>query len=222
LGLFVVPYFYFQTLDILSLHYYVELLFKGAESNIYLTKWYNKKAISKIRIPKIYRHRMLDDDLRRRRTISESKMIALAKEFGLRTPYIYFVDTFRAEIVMEFISGTRASKVLTSSICNDIGRFVSTLHLFNIIHGDVTPANFIVNRKITMIDMGLSFHSTRREDKAMDIRLFKEILKSTYYRYYSEFFGDFLDGYKSVNSKELEKILQRIDEIEARKRYALT
>ena len=117
---------------------------------------------------------MLDDDLRRRRTISESKMITLAKEFGLRTPYIYFVDPFRAEIVMEFISGTRASKVLTSSICNEIGRFVSTLHLFNIIHGDLTPANFIVNRKITMIDMGLSFHSTRREDKAMDIRLFKE------------------------------------------------
>jgi TP53 regulating kinase and related kinases len=204
------------------LHYYVELLFKGAESNIYLTKWYNKKAISKIRIPKIYRHRMLDDDLRRRRTISESKMITLAKEFGLRTPYIYFVDPFRAEIVMEFISGTRASKVLTSSICNEIGKFVSTLHLFNIIHGDLTPANFIVNRKITMIDMGLSFHSTRREDKAMDIRLFKEILKSTYYRYYSEFFGDFLDGYKSINSKELDKILERIDEIETRKRYALT
>jgi TP53 regulating kinase-like protein len=197
-------------------------LFKGAESNIYLTKWYDKKAISKIRIPKIYRHRMLDDDLRRRRTISESKMIMLAKEFGLRTPYIYFVDPFRAEIVMEFISGTRASKVLTSSICNEIGRFVSTLHLFNIIHGDLTPANFIVNRKITMIDMGLSFHSTRREDKAMDIRLFKEILKSTYHRNCSEFFGDFLDGYKSVNSKELEKILQRIDEIETRKRYALT
>jgi TP53 regulating kinase and related kinases len=196
-------------------------LFKGAESNIYLTKWYNKKAISKIRIPKIYRHRMLDDDLRRRRTISESKMITLAKEFGLRTPYIYFVDPFRAEIVMEFISGTRASKVLTSSICNEIGKFVSTLHLFNIIHGDLTPANFIVNRKITMIDMGLSFHSTRREDKAMDIRLFKEILKSTYYRYYSEFFGDFLDGYKSVNSKELDKILERLDEIETRKRYAL-
>jgi len=209
-------------LDILSLHYYLELLFKGAESNIYLTKWYDKKAISKIRIPKIYRHRMLDDDLRRRRTISESKMITLAKEFGLRTPYIYFVDPFRAEIVMEFISGTRASKVLTSSICNEIGMFVSSLHLFNIIHGDLTPANFIVNRKITMIDMGLSFHSTRREDKAMDIRLFKEILKSTYYRYFPEFFGDFLDGYKSVNSKELDKILQRLDEIETRKRYAPT
>ena len=209
-------------MDILSLHYYVELLFKGAESNIYLTKWYNKKAISKIRIPKIYRHRVLDDDLRRRRTISESKMITLAKEYGLRTPYIYFVDPFRAEIIMEYISGTRASNVLTSSICNEIGRFVSTLHLFNIIHGDLTPANFIVNRKITMIDMGLSFHSTRREDKAMDIRLFKEILNSTYQRYYTEFFGDFLDGYKSVNSKELEKILRRMDEIETRKRYALT
>jgi TP53 regulating kinase-like protein len=199
----------------------MKLLFKGAESNIYLTKWYNKKAISKIRIPKIYRQRILDEELRRRRTISESKMITLAKEFGLRTPYIYFVDPFRAEIVMEFISGTRASKVLTSSICFDIGNFVSTLHLFNIIHGDLTPSNFIVNRKMTMIDMGLSFYSTRIEDKAMDIRLFNEILKSTYHQSYSKFFGQFLDGYKSVNSKELEKILQRIDEIETRKRYAI-
>jgi TP53 regulating kinase-like protein len=164
---------------------------------------------------------MLDDDLRKRRTISESRMITLAKEFGLRTPYIYFVDPLRAEIVMEFISGIRASNVLTSSICFDIGKFVSTLHLFNIIHGDVTPSNFIVNRKITMIDMGLSFYSTRKEDKAMDIRLFKEILKSTYHSSYSEFFETFLDGYRSINSKELEKILKRVDEIDTRKRYAI-
>ena len=199
----------------------MRLLFKGAESNIYLTKWYNKKAISKIRIPKIYRQRMLDDDLRKRRTISESRMITLAKEFGLKTPYIYFVDPLRAEIVMEFISGIRASNVLTSSICFDIGKFISTLHSFNIIHGDVTPSNFIVHKKITMIDMGLSFYSTRKEDKAMDIRLFKEILKSTYHSSYSEFFESFLDGYRSVNSKELEKILKRVDEIDTRKRYAI-
>lgn len=165
---------------------------------------------------------MLDDDLRRRRTLSESKMIMLAKEFGLRTPYIYFVDPVRAEIVMEFISGTTASKVLTSSICFGIGKFVSTLHLFGVIHGDLTPSNFIVNRKITMIDMGLSFFSTRKEDKAIDIRLFKEILKTTHHHSYSEFFSKFLDGYKSVNSKELEIILQRIDEIDTRKRYAIT
>lgn len=200
----------------------MRLLSKGAESNIYLTKWYNKKAISKIRIPKIYRQRMLDDDLRKRRTISESRMITLAKQFGLRTPYIYFVDPFRAEIVMEFISGIKASKILTSSICFDIGKFVSTLHSFNIIHGDVTPSNFIVHRRITMIDMGLSFYSTRKEDKAMDIRLFKEILNSAYHSSYFEFFETFLDGYRSNNTKELEKILKRVDEIDTRKRYAIT
>ena len=198
----------------------MRLLSKGAESNIYLTKWYNKKAISKIRIPKIYRQRMLDEDLRKRRTINESRMITLAKEFGLRTPYIYFVDPLRAEIVMEFISGIKASKILTSSICFDIGKFVSTLHSFNIIHGDVTPSNFIVHRKITMIDMGLSFYSTRKEDKAMDIRLFKEILNSAYHSSYFEFFETFLDGYRSINTKELEKILKRVDEIDTRKRYA--
>ena len=199
----------------------MRLLSKGAESNIYLTKWYNKKAISKIRIPKIYRQRMLDEDLRKRRTINESRMITLAKEFGLRTPYIYFVDPLRAEIVMEFISGIKASKILTSSICFDIGKFVSTLHSFNIIHGDVTPSNFIVHRKITMIDMGLSFYSTRKEDKAMDIRLFKEILNGAYHSSYFEFFETFLDGYRSINTKELEKILKRVDEIDTRKRYAI-
>lgn len=179
-------------------------------------------AISKIRIPKAYRQSTLDENLRRRRTISESRMLSLAKGFGLRTPYVYFVDPFRAEIVMEFVPGTRASKVLTSTICSNIGRFVSTLHLNNIIHGDLTPANFIANRKITMLDMGLSFYSTRMEDKAMDIRLFKEILKSTFHNSFSKFFNDFLVGYQSVNSKELEKILQRIDIIESRKRYAVT
>ena len=198
------------------------MLFKGAESNIYLTKWYDKLAISKIRIPKAYRQRTLDEDLRRRRTISESKMLSLVKEFGLRTPYVYFVDPFRAEIVMEFVPGTKASKVLTSTICFNIGRFVSTLHLHNIIHGDLTPANFIANGKITMVDMGLSFYSTRREDKAMDIRLFKEILKSTFHNSFSRFFNEFLNGYQSINSKELENILQRIDIIESRKRYAIT
>ena len=204
------------------MQYYIKLLFKGAESNIYLTKWYDKLAISKIRIPKAYRQRTLDEDLRRRRTISESKMLSLVKEFGLRTPYVYFVDPFRAEIVMEFVPGTKASKVLTSTICFNIGRFVSTLHLHNIIHGDLTPANFIANRKITMVDMGLSFYSTRREDKAMDIRLFKEILKSTFHNSFSRFFNEFLNGYQSINSKELENILQRIDIIESRKRYAIT
>ena len=201
---------------------YVKLLYKGAESNIYLTKWYNKKAISKIRIPKSYRQRKLDDELRRRRTISESRMITMAKEHGLRTPYIYFIDPYRAEIVMEFVSGKRASGVLTSSICFEIGKFVSTLHLNNLIHGDLTPSNFIVNSKVTMIDMGLSFYSTRKEDKAMDIRLFKEILTSTFHNSYTEFFEYFLKGYRHVNSEELEKILQRIEDIESRKRYAIS
>ena len=56
----------------------------------------------------------------------------------------------------------------------------------------------------------------------MDIRLFKEILKSTFHNSFSKFFNVFIDGYQSVNSKELEKILQRIDIIESRKRYAVT
>jgi tRNA A-37 threonylcarbamoyl transferase component Bud32 len=56
----------------------------------------------------------------------------------------------------------------------------------------------------------------------MDVRLFKEILRSTFHHSFSKFFDEFLDGYKSVNSMELENILERIDEIETRKRYAIS
>lgn len=38
-------------------------------------------------------------------------MISLAKDMGLRTPFIYLVDTSRAEIIMEYINGMNAKDV---------------------------------------------------------------------------------------------------------------
>ena len=83
-------------------------------------------------------------------------MISLAKNMGLRTPFIYLVDTRRAEIVMEYINGMNAKDALEEQICFKMGQCVSILHSNNIIHGDLAPSNFILGKDLVVIDFGLS------------------------------------------------------------------
>jgi predicted Ser/Thr protein kinase len=59
-----------------------KLLKKGAEADIFLTDWYGKRAIAKVRTIKAYRHRSLDLDIRRRRTIREAQMLSGVKLIG--------------------------------------------------------------------------------------------------------------------------------------------
>ena len=89
------------------------LIKKGAEADIYLIDWYGRKAISKVRTPKPYRHKSLDDSIRKNRTIHEGNMLSCAKMIGIRSPFIYFIDPVRAEIVMEFIEGKNAKEMMT-------------------------------------------------------------------------------------------------------------
>lgn len=148
-------------------------------------------------------------------------MISLAKDMGLRTPFIYLVDIHRAEIIMEYINGMNARDVLKESICFKMGQCVSILHSNDIIHGDLTPSNFILGKDLIMIDFGLSYHSSRIEDKAVDIRLLKEILNSMYSSDFYNYYESFLNGYsKIIQGQELKKILRTLEEIDFRRRYA--
>ncbi len=148
-------------------------------------------------------------------------MISLAKDLGLRTPFIYLVDPYRAEIVMEYINGINAKDVLGEQICFNMGECVSILHNNDIIHGDLTPSNFLLGKDLVVIDFGLSYHSGRMEDKAVDIRLLKEILKSIYPSTFYSFYHSFLKGYgMTIKEHELKKILKNVEEIEFRRRYA--
>ncbi|MEX2060161.1 MAG: Kae1-associated kinase Bud32, partial [Nitrosopumilaceae archaeon] len=70
----------------------MKLLKKGAEGDIFLTSWNNKKAILKARKKKNYRNPSLDQRIRKQRTIRESGIISDVKSFGISTPLIYYVD----------------------------------------------------------------------------------------------------------------------------------
>jgi TP53 regulating kinase-like protein len=203
------------------LHQRKLLIKKGAEADIYLIDWYGRKAISKVRTPKPYRHKSLDDSIRKNRTIHEGNMLSCAKMIGIRSPFIYFIDPVRAEIVMEFIEGKNAKEMMTHDLAYRIGRYAGLLHSNNIIHGDLTTSNFIVGKKLVLLDFGLAFHSVRNEDKAVDVKLIKTILKSAYSSVYERTFNGFLKGYsKMVSATEVGRILKNVYDIERRGRYA--
>jgi TP53 regulating kinase-like protein len=197
-----------------------KLLKRGAEADIYVGNWYGKRMISKIRKVKSYRQKSLDDEIRRSRTINEANMISASKMTGVVSPFLYFVDPFYAEIIMEFVDGKIAKDVITPSLCEEIGKYTALLHMNDIIHGDLTTSNFIVSKKLVVLDFGLSYYSKRREDRAVDIRLIKEILSSAHVSLYKDAYEGFLLGYSEIYGEyETQKILKNVSEIERRGRY---
>lgn len=199
-----------------------ELLKKGAEADIFLTDWYGKKAIAKVRTIKPYRHKSLDLDIRKRRTIHEAQMLSGVKPIGVICPYVYFVDPISCEIVMEFVPAKNAKEIINSKISSQIGIYAGLLHSNNIIHGDLTTSNFLVEDKLYLLDFGLSFHSDRLEDKAVDIRLIKETFGSVHYPHFETLFSSFLQGYSTIQGKKMvKKLLTKVSTIERRVRYAL-
>jgi TP53 regulating kinase and related kinases len=198
------------------------LLKKGAESELYLIDWHDAHAISKVRIAKAYRNPSIDIPLRKRRTLHEANILSQVKFFGINTPFIYFLDINNFEIIMEYIEGKTIKDFFYSDLCINIGEIVGTLHCNNIVHGDITTSNFIIslNGTIFIIDFGLSFFSERYEDKAADIRLFKEILTSFHVEDFDKSFKNFYDGYKKICGSITSKVFKTVGEIEKRGRYS--
>jgi TP53 regulating kinase-like protein len=193
---------------------------KGAEADIYITEWAGKKAVSKVRVPKPYRHPELDAAIRKHRTIHEANFISAAKAAGVMTPFVHFVDSVGAEIIMEFVQGDNVRDAITPDLCHEMGRYAALLHASNIIHGDLTTSNFITDTKLLLLDFGLSYYSERTEDKATDIRLIKEVFTSAHIAV-KKAFPRFVEGYASVaGKKKADKILENVKEIEQRGRYA--
>ncbi|MBI4258918.1 MAG: Kae1-associated serine/threonine protein kinase [Thaumarchaeota archaeon] len=206
-----------------------KLLKKGAEADIYVTKWFGEEVVTKIRKPKTFMHPKLDAELRRHRTIREASFLSDAKDAGVLTPFIYYVDSVKGEIVMEYVTGKRLKDVLLAErlekvapVCEELGRCIAKLHKKNIIHGDLSTSNFIINdRALTFIDFGLSSTSQRLEDKAVDLHLVKQVLKSAHGKIWEKVFQLVLRGYGEIaGSGQIDALLAKIKEIERRGRYA--
>jgi TP53 regulating kinase-like protein len=123
---------------------------------------------------------------------------------------------------MEYVIGNTIKNKFSPDYCVKVGEIIANLHINNIIHGDITTSNFIVTPQnhLTIIDFGLSFFSERIEDKAADIRLFKEILNSVHVDFYKKSFENFKLGYSNIYGKKHLEIFNIVNEIEKRGRYS--
>ena len=203
----------------------MKLIKKGAEADIYQTKWQNSKAILKIRKIKNYRNSSLDSKIRKQRTIKESQMLHLVKSFGIPTPLVYFVNLEKTLIVMQEIPGKPVHDLPESKIIElskEIGKLVGMLHKNGVMHGDLTTSNFILSQNtVFVIDFGLSQNTIKPEDHAVDLRLIKEILNSAHAKIMEPAWKNFLLGYKSiVGNANYVKITKLVSDIESRGRYA--
>jgi len=203
----------------------MKLLKKGAEADIYLASWNGKEAILKIREKKDYRNPILDRRIREQRTIRESGIISNVKSFGVCTPLIYFVDAKKCVMYMQYIKGNLVRDLVNPRVietCEEIGRIVGTLHKNGVMHGDLTTSNFIVMKgKIFVIDFGLAQKTSKVEDHAIDLRLFKEILNSAHANIMKKSWNKFLQGYKKVvGLSRHNQVLRQVAVIESRGRYA--
>ena len=145
------------------------------------------KTITKDRVEKSYRYPDLDKKIRKLRTRSEAKILE-------KTKY----------------------KV----VCEQIGKQLAKLHDNDIIHGDLTTSNLILNKKedkVYFIDFGLGFHSSRVEDKAVDLHLIKQALEAKHPTIHEQAYQAIVKGYKK--SKNAKATLTQLEKVEKRGRY---
>ena len=176
-----------------------------------------------------YRLRELDDAIRRQRTVRESEMIGLAKGAGIKAPHLYFIDPPSSTIVMEFVEGDRLKDVVPGMSPDEVGssfrllgRDIARLHASGIMHGDLTTANIVrKGGNLFFIDFGLSVHSNKVEDHAVDLRLIKETLSGAHSKVAQAAMAHLLEGYgDGVGAARARQVQKQLLSIERRGRYA--
>ncbi|MEM0372301.1 MAG: KEOPS complex kinase/ATPase Bud32 [archaeon] len=197
----------------------MEMIYKGAEAELWRTTYLGIDAVEKRRVPKTYRIKEIDERIRRARVKKEALMLIEARR-AVKTPYILDVNDKKMSITMEHISGEKVrdafykgKKIRETS--EKIGEAVRSLHDAGLIHGDLTTSNIIdAGGELYFIDFGLAYNSHSLEDKAVDVLVLKKMLKSTHWRYFDEIWGAFKKAYADG------EVLKKTEEIEKRARYA--
>ncbi len=193
----------------------MELIYKGAEAELYKDNYLEMPCVIKKRIRKSYKIEEIDNKIRTERIKRETNNLVRAKN-AINCPYVYDVDMKEMSITMEYIDGKKLKEIIEANpqLGEDIGKAVHTMHEMNMIHGDLTTSNLILkNNKIYFIDFGLAQHSDKTEDKAVDLQVFRNVIQSTHHSKFEEIWNSFLKGYAD------EKVLKKLEEVDKRARY---
>ncbi|KAF1759586.1 hypothetical protein GCK72_016053 [Caenorhabditis remanei] len=148
-----------------------DVIYQGAEGKITKCLYLGREAVVKERFSKGYRHPTLDTRLNKARTKQEVRGMWKARELGIITPTVYFIDSEKNQLIMEYIRGPTAKWWISQLKPEEfdqkmdefgriLGEILGKLHRGGLIHGDLTTSNMILKEgcmeKLALIDFGLS------------------------------------------------------------------
>ncbi|ODQ80526.1 hypothetical protein BABINDRAFT_160800 [Babjeviella inositovora NRRL Y-12698] len=215
--------------------------------------------IIKYRPSKPYRHPKLDAQITKHRTISEAKIMHKLGQLGIRVPRLVAVDAPKGIIWMHFVGKLLANGEMsslknwlwylervsapgsatdagTARILTQVGREIGRLHMHDIVHGDLTTSNILLEQPHTdmndtdwepvLIDYGLGSYSGLPEDKAVDLYVLERALLSTHPVFSEKYNAWVLEGYAlghaevggKLGGKKCTETLRRLDEVRMRGR----
>jgi Kae1-associated kinase Bud32 len=196
----------------------------GAEARLDSATWLGREVVMKQRVVKGYRHPDLDRSLQSFRIRNEARLMIEARKAGISVPIIYSVDAANGRIVMEEIPGMRVKDALQDvsvdgvSVCGRIGEIAAKLHSNDIVHGDLTTSNMLLDGdRIVLIDFSLGQKTSETEDKGVDMHLLEEAFRSAHHSrgdLYETVKESYVGGWSG--GKE---VLRKVQEIERRGRY---
>lgn len=188
---------------------------EGAEAVLVRMEMAGTSVLSKERQSKPYRPGALDEKIRSSRTRVEARLLAKAKAAGVPTPTVLAVGPY--DLRISRLEGKTLNKYAAAGISLFIwklaGRYLARLHKADIVHGDYTPANLMLDSRtgqLFVIDFGLGSVSRDAEDFAVDLLTMKKALKEKKSQ------KAFLEGYKAEGDA---RILKHMAEVEKRARY---
>ncbi len=207
----------------------VQPFHRGAEADLFLTMVGPWKAVVKRRVRKDYRNSVLDERIRRERTIREANALGDAKRAGVRAPSILEVDLQDFSISMSFVDGdvARIKLDLLSGpkrveVLREVGRQIGELHRIGLVHGDMTTSNIILSGYDLpfILDFGMSSHSTDPEDRGTDLHLLQRSISTSHVLDHKQSDKAIHEGYsESLGGTQANISLRKQREIARRGRY---
>jgi Kae1-associated kinase Bud32 len=197
----------------------------GAEARLDSSEWMGREVVLKQRVVKGYRHPSLDKSLQTFRLKNEVRLMLEARRAGIAVPVIYSVDFADNRVVMEEIKGVRVKDALNTlpledarGVCEKIGEIAARLHASDIVHGDLTTSNMLLEGdRIVVIDFSLGSKTSELEDKGVDMHLLEEAFHSAHHER-SGLYDVVKAAYVKANPQG-DQVLKKVKEIEKRGRY---
>lgn len=229
-------------------HLPLTVLSQGAEALVLSTPTHPYSAkpgtyIVKFRPRKPYRHPKIDALITRSRTVGEAKFMAKLRAVGVPAPALVLLDVANGVIVMECVGDVLSDGSVKSvknylwllekdggectgreveALLREVGRAIGKLHLHDMIHGDLTSSNILLQRGTAyLIDFGLSSYSALAEDRAVDLYVLERAVMSTHCAYADTYNAWLLAGYEEAHAKNKSKhreTMKKLDDVRLRGR----